>query len=134
MMQGNPREIKHPIVPGDPVGAAIALALVAQADHFGSAFINPFNSRAAYDHVADVSVYVARPAQGRGIGSRLLDVFELRARELDYHKIVLAALARNERGTRLYARHGFELGGIYREQGRLDDEWVDVIVMEKLLT
>jgi L-amino acid N-acyltransferase YncA len=34
---------------------------------------------------------------------------------------------------RLYQRHGFVTVGIFREQGRLDDRWVDVIVMEKIL-
>jgi L-amino acid N-acyltransferase YncA len=42
-------------------------------------------------------------------------------------------LDRNDRGARLYRSHGFAMVGTYREQGMLDDEWVDVILMEKLL-
>jgi phosphinothricin acetyltransferase len=34
---------------------------------------------------------------------------------------------------RLYERHGFRTVGTYREQGRLDGRWVDVVVMEKIL-
>ena len=45
----------------------------------------------------------------------------------------LAALARNAAGVALYQRVGFSRVGIYREQGRLDGEWVDVLIMEKLL-
>jgi L-amino acid N-acyltransferase YncA len=95
--------------------------------------LNPFNARAVYDNVADFSVYVRRDHRGQGIGNVLLDALEARARALGYHKLVLAALARNAVGRRLYERHGFALVGTYHEQGRLDGEWMDVITMEKML-
>jgi phosphinothricin acetyltransferase len=58
---------------------------------------------------------------------------EARARGLGFHKLVLATLARNEAGIRFYARHGFRHVGVYEEQGRLDGQWVDVVLMEKVL-
>lgn len=96
--------------------------------------LNPFNPRAAYDHVVDFSVYVARKRRGRGIGDALLSALESRSRAIGYHKMVLAAFPFNTAGMRLYERHGFRTVGIYREQGRLDGRWVDVIVMEKVLS
>jgi L-amino acid N-acyltransferase YncA len=95
--------------------------------------LNPFNPRPAYDHVADFSVYVAREARGRGIGDALLGALDEQARELKYHKLVLAAFPHNAAGMRLYQRHGFATVGIYREHGQLDGRWVDVIIMEKIL-
>jgi phosphinothricin acetyltransferase len=95
--------------------------------------LNQFNPRSAYDHVVDFSVYVAREARGRRIGSLLLDELESRARQLGFHKLVLAAFPHNDAGMKLYARHGFRTVGIYQEQSMLDGKWVDVIVMEKLL-
>ena len=99
----------------------------------GWASVNPFNPRAAYDHVADFSVYVARGWRGRGVGRLLLDDLIARARGLGYHKMVLAALASNAAGRALYERCGFSVVGVYREQGRLDGRWVDVLLMERLL-
>ncbi|MDQ3693893.1 MAG: arsinothricin resistance N-acetyltransferase ArsN1 [Chloroflexota bacterium] len=96
--------------------------------------LNPFNPRPAYDHVADFSVYVAREQRGQRIGDALLAAIEGRARTLGYHKLVLAAFPTNAPGMRLYERHGFATVGIYHEHGRLDGRWIDVIVMEKLLT
>lgn len=95
--------------------------------------LNQFNPRAAYDHVADFSVYVDRDIRGRGIGNTLLDALIARARTIGFHKLVLSAFPFNDRGMRLYQRHGFRTVGIYHEQGLLDGHWVDVIVMEKLL-
>ena len=95
--------------------------------------LNAFNPRPAYNHVADFSVYVAREARGRGIGDTLLTALEDRARAISYHKLVLAAFPTNAAGLRLYERHGFRAVGVYREHGWLDGQWVDVIVMEKIL-
>jgi phosphinothricin acetyltransferase len=109
--------------------------LVAEAQDgvVGWASLNAFNARRAYEHVADLSLYVERDWRGRGVGRRLLDALVARGRELSYHKLVLAAFPWNEAGMRAYGRAGFREVGIYREQGRLDGRWVDTIVMEKIL-
>jgi L-amino acid N-acyltransferase YncA/DNA-binding transcriptional ArsR family regulator len=114
---------RHPVlVAVDGSGAVI-----------GWSSLNQFNPRPAYDHVVDISVYVAREQRGRGIGDALMSALEQRARSLGYHKMVLAAFPTNAPGTRLYERHDFRTVGIYHEQGLLDGKWVDVMVMEKLL-
>ena len=117
------RSPRHPVlVAVDSTGTVIG---------WGS--LNAFNPRPAYEHVADLSVYVAREQRGRGIGDALLGTLTTRAREIGYHKIVLAAFPGNAPGMRLYERHGFATVGIYHEQGQLDGQWVDVIIMEKML-
>jgi phosphinothricin acetyltransferase len=83
--------------------------------------------------VADFSVYVDRERRGTGVGTALLQALEERARTAGFHKLVLAAIAHNAAGSRLYERCGFRLIGIYEEQGMLDGHWVDVVVMEKIL-
>jgi phosphinothricin acetyltransferase len=95
--------------------------------------LNQFNPRAAYDHVANFSVYVARARRGSGVGTLPLSALKQRAREIGYQKLVLAAFPFNIAVTRLDERHGFRTVGTYREQGQLDGRWVDVIVMEKIL-
>lgn len=47
--------------------------------------------------------------------------------------MVLSAMAYNTAGIALYTRTGFTRVGIFHEQGQLDGEWVDVVIMEKLL-
>jgi len=113
---------RHPVIVAETGGVVV-----------GWASLNSFNPRPAYDNVADLSVYVERGWRGRGVGRRLLERLVAIARDLGYHKLVLAALARNAAGVALYQRVGFSRVGVYREQGRLDGEWVDVLVMEKLL-
>lgn len=117
------RTVRHPV-----------LVAVEGARVVGWASLNPFNPRPAYDHVADFSVYVDRDRRGAGAGTALLTALEHRAQALSYHKVVLAAFPWNTAGMALYRRCGFRTVGTYHEQGLLDGRWVDVVLMEKILT
>jgi len=116
------RDDRHPVV-------------IAERDArvVGWGSLNVFNPRPAYDHVADFSVYVARSARATGVGRSLLDYLIALARDIGYHKMILAAFDWNTAGMALYERSGFRRVGIYREQGLLNGRWVDTVVMEKLL-
>ena len=115
-------------------GSRHPVLVAAQGEEVcGWASLNQFNPRPAYDHVADISVYVAREWRGKGIGGHLLRALDARARATGYHKLVLAGFPFNAAAVRLYQRHGFMTVGTYHEQGLLDGRWVDVVVMEKLL-
>ena len=116
------RDARHPVVVAERDGLVVG---------WGS--LNVFNPRAAYDHVAEFSIYVARSSRGAGVGGALLERLIQVAREHDYHKMVLAAFDWNLSGIALYKRMGFRQVGTYREQGLLDGRWVDTVVMEKLL-
>ena len=116
------RGVRHPVLVGEASGRVVG---------WGS--LNSFNPRPVYDHVADFSVYVERAWRGKGVGGVLLDALVSKARALGYHKLVLAAFPFNEAGMRLYERAGFRQVGVYKEQGRVDGRWVDIVIMEKLL-
>ncbi|MBI1958490.1 MAG: N-acetyltransferase [Candidatus Rokubacteria bacterium] len=123
------RSRRHPVIVAEvlaPEGARSPLTI-------GWGSLNQFNSRKAYEHVADFSVYVDRGWRGRGVGHRLLERLVELAREIGYHKMVLSTFPFNESGVALYERLGFRRVGIYREQGMLDGKWVDTLIMEKLL-
>jgi phosphinothricin acetyltransferase len=109
--------------------------IVAEAggDLVGWGSLNVFNPRKAYDHVADFSIYIERRWRGKGVGSRLLARLIELGCELGYHKLVLSAFPTNPGGMALYQKFGFRTVGIYKEQGKLDGQWVDTIIMEKLL-
>jgi L-amino acid N-acyltransferase YncA len=116
------RDARHPVVVVESDGVVV-----------GWASLNVFNARDAYRHVADISVYVARAARGKGAGTALLGRLVELGREYGFHKLVLAGFPTNAASVALYRRLGFREVGIYKEQGLLDGAWVDVLLMERLL-
>lgn len=99
----------------------------------GWASLNRFSHRCAHSGIADLSVYVARGHRAKGFGFCLLRHLISVAAESGFNKIVLHALNLNEHGKRLYRKAGFEEVGIFKEHGRLDGRFVDVVAMELLL-
>ena len=99
----------------------------------GWASLNPYSHRCAYRGVADLSIYVARDRRGSGVGYALLSALERIAKANDFHKIVLFTFAKNVHGQGLYRKAGFTEVGIFREQGIVDGNFVDILAMEKVL-
>jgi phosphinothricin acetyltransferase len=116
------RSVRHPVFVAEMDG-----------DVVGWGSLNAFNARRCYDHVADFSVYVARDRRGHGLGRAMIEHLIAAARGIGFHKLVLATFPFNIAGVTLYERVGFRTVGVYREQGRLDGRWVDILVMEKIL-
>ena len=115
-------------------GGRYSILIAERADRVvGWASLNRYSHRCTYRGVADLSVYVERGLRGSGVGTALLHAIEARARRKEFHKIVLFALAVNEAGQRLCRKVGYRDVGIFKEQGRLDGRFVDVIAMERIL-
>ena len=112
---------------------AVLVAQDAVGQIVGWASLNPYSHRCAYNGVADLSVYVARAARGRGVGSALMAALERVAERNAFHKIVLFTLPFNEPGQGLYRKCGYREVGTFAEQGLLDGRRVDVMAMEKIL-
>lgn len=109
--------------------------IVAEQDGeiVGWSSLNQYNSRKAYKGVADLSVYISRDHRGKGIGCLLLQSIEEHAKENDFNKIVLFTFPFNQIGQGLYRKQGFREVGVFKNQGFMDGEYVDVMAMEKLL-
>ncbi|MFB6469061.1 arsinothricin resistance N-acetyltransferase ArsN1 family A [Cytobacillus sp. Hz8] len=108
--------------------------IVAEDDHevVGWASLNRYSNRCAYDGVAELSIYIKRSFRGRGIGSFLLREIEHIAMKNQFNKMILFTFPFNELGQGLYRKRGYREVGIFKNQGKLDDHFVDVMIMEKL--
>ncbi|CAN2255204.1 arsinothricin resistance N-acetyltransferase ArsN1 family A [Bacillus inaquosorum] len=109
--------------------------LVAEVDHcvVGWVSLNPYSHRSAYKGVADLSIYIDRNHRGKGIGKVLLSGIEKEAIQSGIHKIVLFTFPFNQLGQGLYTSMGYREVGVFKEQGKIDGHYVDVMAMEKIL-
>jgi L-amino acid N-acyltransferase YncA len=93
----------------------------------------PYRNRPAYAGVAEHSVYVARSARGAGIGRAALDGLCQAYAERGFWKIVSRIFPENVASLALHERCGFRVVGVYQRHGRLDGEWRDCVIVERLL-
>jgi L-amino acid N-acyltransferase len=96
--------------------------------------LHPFHARAAYRFTAEDSVYIHQDRRGRGIGKLILEQLIERARLGGFHTIMAGMSEGNEASVRLHERFGFELVGRQREVGYKFERWLDVTLMQKMLT
>lgn len=109
--------------------------LVAEQDEavLGWARILAYSDRPVYAGVGEVSVYVTETARGRGIGRALLEALQQRAGELGYWKLVGKLFTENAASAAMVRRCGWRDVGMHLSHSRLDGEWRDVLVVERLL-
>jgi phosphinothricin acetyltransferase len=93
----------------------------------------PYRSRPAYAGVAEHSVYVARAARGTGAGRAALEALCRVYAERGFWKIVSRIFPENTASLRLHERCGFREVGVYRRHGKLDGQWRDCAIVERLL-
>lgn len=97
----------------------------------GWAALAPVSRREVYAGVAEVSVYVAEAARGRGIGTRLLEALVEASEEAGVWTLQAGLLAENEASLRMHQRCGFRLVGRRERIGRLGGVWRDTLLLER---
>jgi phosphinothricin acetyltransferase len=97
----------------------------------GYATSSPFRAKPAYVTSAEVSVYLAADAGGRGIGTQLYKALFAALAGEDLHRLYAGIALPNEASQRLHARFGFRYVGTYREVGRKFGRYWDVAWYEK---
>lgn len=93
----------------------------------------PYRSRPCYAGVAEHSVYVDPAARGRGAGRAALAALIDTYQALGFWKLLSRIFPENVASLALHERCGFRTVGVYRRHARLDGEWRDCVIVERLL-
>ena len=113
----------HPIIVVEDAAAGVV----------AFASTSSYRNRACYSGIAEFSVYVARQARGQGAGTvamqALLDVVPAAG----IWKLVSRIFVENTASRRLMASMGFREVGIYEKHAKLDGQWRDVVIVERLI-
>jgi L-amino acid N-acyltransferase YncA len=99
----------------------------------GFASTSPYRTRECYEGVAEFGVYVAREHRGTGAGREAMAALVDAAEAAGFWKLLSRVFVENEASRRLLARVGFREVGVYRRHARLDGEWRDVVIVERLI-
>ena len=99
----------------------------------GFARVAPYSDRGVYSRVGEHGVYVARAARGRRAGIPLLGALVAACEQAGFYKLTSRVFADNAASRAVHRAAGFEEVGIQRRHGRLDGEWKDCVLVERLL-
>jgi len=125
--------------------AQIAAQLTEKGDRFPTVVVErdghvvawatagAYRSRPAYAGVAEHSVYVDRAARGTGAGRAALEALFRAYEERGFWKLVSRIFPENVASIALHERVGFRIVGVYRRHGKLEGQWRDCVIVEKLL-
>jgi L-amino acid N-acyltransferase YncA len=97
----------------------------------GWAALSPVSSRCVYGGVAEVSVYVAEAARGRGLGRALLASLVEESERAGLWTLQAGVLAENGASIKLHERCGFRVVGKRERLGKLKGVWRDVVLLER---
>jgi L-amino acid N-acyltransferase YncA len=93
----------------------------------------PYSHRACYSGVAEFSVYVGRDFRGRGAGRRVLAALIEAAAAAGFHKLTSRVFPENVASRALLKALRFREIGTHRRHGKLDGQWRDCVIVERLL-
>src|SRR5579871_4997763 len=97
----------------------------------GWAALSSISSRHVYRGVAEVSVYVATGAQGRGVGKALLQALIQESETCGIWTLQAGIFPENTASIALHKNCGFREVGIRRRIGKLGETWRDVAFLER---
>jgi L-amino acid N-acyltransferase YncA len=112
-------------------------AIVAVDDQgtvVGFASVSPYRLRPAYSTTVEDSVYVRPDQRGHGVGALLLGDLVALAAAHGFHSMIARIVGGHEASIALHRGCGFEVVGVEREVGRKFTRWLDVVVMQRLLS
>ena len=112
----------YPVVVVEREGEVIAFASTST-----------YRPRECYAGIAEFSVYVARETRGAGAGRLAMRALIDAATEAGFWKLVSRIFPENTASLALMESLGFREVGTYQRHGKLDGEWRDVVIVERLL-
>jgi phosphinothricin acetyltransferase len=99
---------------------------------FGS--LSRWRDRPAYATTVEDSIYVHHDHHGQGVGKALLLRLVEVATAHGFHACMARIVGGHETSIGLHRACGFEVVGVEKEVGRKFNRWLDVVLMERMLS
>lgn len=109
------------------------LACDGQGNILGYAYASPWKPRHAYRYTVETSVYLARAAHGRGLGSRLYTRLLQELSEMGMHSAIAGIAQPNPASVALHEKMGFQQVARFAEAGFKFGDWIDMGYWQKML-
>lgn len=102
-----------------------------QSSLSGWAALTPASRRAVYAGVAEVSLYVAAPFRGQGVGRALLSALIAESEQNGIWTLQAGIFPENSASIALHKSLGFRIVGRREKIGKLKGIWRDTVLLER---
>ena len=99
----------------------------------GYSYASVYRPRPAYRFTCENSVYCAPGAQGRGLGSAMMEAVITQSRAFGFKQMIAVITAEGTGSIRLHEKLGFRHIGRHEALGFKFDRWLDIVHMQKAL-
>ncbi len=100
----------------------------------GYAYAGPYRPRPAYRFTVENSVYLDPAAQGRRIGTRLMQDLLAASEKRGYRQMIaVIGDSANVASIGVHVRAGFEMVGTHQNVGFKFGRWLDTVMMQRAL-
>ena len=99
----------------------------------GWASARRFSARHGYRFSLECAVYVREQSKRQGTGRQLMDALITQCQQRGIHHLMARIIAGNDASMSLHQNLGFDVVGTQREVGQMKDQWLDVVLLQKLL-
>lgn len=99
----------------------------------GWASISLYRPRECYAGIGEFSFYIDRDARGKGVGQTILKALIDEAEKLGYWKLLSRVFPFNHASLNACKKQGFREVGTYEKHAKLDDKWLDVVIIERMI-
>jgi L-amino acid N-acyltransferase YncA len=107
------------------------LVITDQGEVLGWAALTAVSGRCVYAGVAEVSVYVASRARGRGLGRRLLAELVTQSEKQNLWTLQAGIFPENTASIKIHEACGFRLVGRREKIGKMGNAWRDTLLLER---
>ncbi|PCJ87256.1 MAG: GNAT family N-acetyltransferase [Hyphomicrobiales bacterium] len=111
--------------------------IVAQASDgqiLGYAYAGFYRTRPAYRFTVEDSVYLAEDARGKGLGTTLLKAVIAACEQQGFRQMIaIIGDSKHLASIHLHEKLGFEVVGTFRDIGWKQDNWLDTVLMQRVL-
>ena len=95
--------------------------------------IKRYSDRGGYRYACETSVYVNEFDRGRGYGKQLKMHIMSECKRLQYNHLVAKIFSTNKHSINYNLKLGYTIVGIQQNIGRVNGEWVDIVIMQYLV-
>ena len=97
----------------------------------GWGVIKKYSDRYGYRFACETSIYVDSNAKRQRIGHQLNEFLIAKAKELDYKHMTAKIFAINTSSIHFFSKYGYTVVGQQNKIGFLNNNWIDMVIMEK---